>query len=83
MFGPGMMGGFLGGWGIIGTIIGFIFILAIIIGVILLIVWLVKRTSYSGEIPSKTSDALEILKQRYAKGEVSKEEFEKIKKEIT
>ncbi len=83
MFGPGMMGGLFGGWGIIGIIISFIFIVVIIIGVILLIVWLIRRASYPGETQSKTGDALDILKQRYAGGEIAREEFERIKKEIT
>ncbi len=83
MFGPGMMGGLFGGWGIAWTIFILVFVLAIIIGVILLIVWLVRRTSYSGQIPTKTNDAIDTLKQRYARGEINREEFEKIKKDIT
>ena len=35
---------------------------------------------YQGNEPLES--ALEILKQRYAKGEISKEEFEQIKKDI-
>lgn len=82
MFGPGMMGGLFRGWGIAWTIFIFVFVIAIIIGVILLIVWLVRRTNYSGQVPTKTGDAIDILRQRYAKGEITREEFEKIKKDI-
>ena len=84
MMWPNMMGGFFGGGGLIWMIFIFIFIIAIIIGIILLIVWLVRRVSYSGDT-SKTDagSALEILKQRYAKGEISKKEYENIKKDIS
>ena len=69
------------GFGGIGMIFGFIFFILIIIGVILLIVWLVRRTGYS--ITDKTSTRyLEILKERYAKGELSKEQYENMKKEL-
>ncbi len=79
---PNMMGGFFGGGiGWIGMIFGFIFFLAIIIGVVLLIVWLVRRTGYNvSEKPSSRS--IEILKERYAKGELTKEQYENMKKEL-
>ena len=69
------------GFGGFGMIFGFIFFVAIVIGVILLIVWLVKRSGYS--VTDKTSThSLEILKERYAKGELTKEQYENMKKEL-
>ena len=68
-------------FGGIGMIFGFIFFILIVIGVILLIVWLVRRTGYS--ITDKTSiRSLEILKERYVKGELTKEQYENMKKEL-
>ena len=69
------------GFGGIGMIFGFIFFVLIVIGVILLIVWFIRRTGYS--ITDKTSNrSLEILKERYAKGELTKEQYENMKKEL-
>ena len=69
------------GFGGFGMIFGFIFFVAIVIGVILLIVWLVKISGYS--VTDKTSThSLEILKERYAKGELTKEQYENMKKEL-
>jgi putative membrane protein len=50
--------------------------------VIGLIVWLVVRLSKRDGSESK-SNALDIAKERYAKGEISKEEFEQIKKDLS
>ena len=50
-------------------------------GVILLVVWLVREVS--GTNSSQSNRALEILKERYAKGEISREEFEAKKKDLT
>jgi len=82
MWGWAMMGGFFGGGlGWIGMIFCLIFFVAIVIGIILLIVWLVRRTGYN--ITDKTSmHSLEILKERYAKGELTKEQYENMKKEL-
>jgi len=83
MMWPNMMGGLFGGWGFAWMIFIYIFVAAIIVGVILLIVWLIRRASYSYEDLKKTKGAIEILKERYARGEISKQEFEEIKKDIS
>ena len=66
---------FFGGWMIIVWVV-----------IIALIVWgviaLVKRNSFSSDTRQK-HDPLDIAKERYAKGEISKEEFDEIKKNLT
>lgn len=77
----GMMGG--PGFGVFGMIFGFIFMLLFIVGSILLIVWIVKQFAPGGtSTPASSSNALEILNERFAKGEISKEEFADMKKEL-
>jgi putative membrane protein len=48
---------------------------------IALIVWIVREVG--GKNSRSASHALDILKERYAKGEMSKEEFESKKRDIT
>ena len=71
MFHEGMWGGMWFGW---------IFWI-VIIGVI---VWLVINNQKKNQqnLPPKEESAMDILKKRYAKGEISKEEFERMKKDI-
>ncbi len=76
MMGPGMMGGF-----------GGMFFMPIVWIVVLgLIIWAVITAIQSpGESDStahKTDSPLEILKRRYAQGEIDKEEFEAKKKDL-
>jgi putative membrane protein len=80
MMGNGMMYGPYGGgmW----MFFHFFFWTLIIIGVILLIVWVVRQTGRrAGGHAEET--ALDILQKRYARGEITKEEFEKVKKDIS
>ncbi len=71
-YGYGMMGG--GFW-----ILGLIFWILVIIGLILLIKYL-----WEGRGAKRIEEsALEVLKKRYARGEISKEEFEEKKKDLT
>ena len=84
MMWPNMMGGlFGGGLGIAGMILSFIFTALFIAGIIILIIWLVKRVNSSGLGQASNNDAIEILKKRYAKGEINKKEFESLKKDIS
>lgn len=51
-------------------------------GLIALIVWGIMKFSRRNGSTSKR-DPLEIVKERYAKGEISKEEFEQIKTDLS
>ncbi|QGY45805.1 SHOCT domain-containing protein [Maribellus comscasis] len=73
-----MMNGFGGhGWGM-----GWWWIIGLII--IIAIVWMVvkgmNQNNSPGQSPGKS--ALDILKERYAKGEIDKQEFEERKKDL-
>ena len=77
MMGPGMMGGF--GWWWLMPIFFIIFWGLVIWG----IVSLVRGLSGSGGSGSSRADsALEILKKRYARGDITKEEYEEKKKDL-
>jgi putative membrane protein len=79
--GPWMMGGGYGGRGY-GGIFMIIFWIAVIVGIIFLVRWLVQ-SSGGGSHGAKSGDsALEILKRRYAEGEIDKKEFEQKKKDL-
>lgn len=79
MMGPTMFGPYGGGmWMFFHS---FLWIL-VVIGIVLLIVWIVKQTG-KGEHSNVEESALDILKKRYARGEVSKEEYEMKKKDIS
>jgi putative membrane protein len=81
----GHMGGFGFGFGF-----GWIFMLIFWVLVIWAIFALVRGVSGRGcghwhdhgQQGKKESNALNILKERYAKGEINKEDFEKIKKDL-
>lgn len=77
MMGPGMMGFGFGGLMMIPMII---FWGLVIWG----IVWLVHGGgSWRGtDYPERTDSALEVLKKRYARGEINKEEFEARKRDL-
>ena len=75
-----MMGG---GMGWFGMIFMLVFWGLIIAGVVLLIKWLVQNTgSNRSSVAATDSKAMDILKQRYARGEIARDEFESMKKDL-
>jgi putative membrane protein len=79
--GPGMMAGGCGmGW--FGPIIMAAFWIAVIVGIVFLVRWLILSTRSTGYKAHSEDLALEILKKRYARGEIDKEEFEEKKKDL-
>ncbi|MBI2852941.1 MAG: SHOCT domain-containing protein [Chloroflexi bacterium] len=77
MIGSGMMGG-----------VGAMFITPILwIGILILIIWAITaaaRGPWESNIPAQSADsALQVLKRRYARGEIDREEYETRKKDIT
>jgi putative membrane protein len=69
------------GWGM-GFGFGWFLMALFWILVILGIIYLIKAIAGGRKWEEKEDTALEILKKRYAKGEVNKEEFEKIKNDL-
>lgn len=77
MMWPG--GGFGSGWMIIWGLMSILIWALIILGIVAIITWLVRQPK--GGQPSET--ALDILQKRYASGELSKEQYEEMKKELS
>lgn len=73
----GTMSGGMGIWMFFGVIFWFV----LIAGIVLLGIWVIQRIA-GGEPGRPVESSLEILKKRYARGEISKEEFEVKKRDI-
>ncbi len=58
-----------------------VFMLVFWIAVILLVWWLIKQTVRPGEAGGKES-ARELLDKRYARGDLSKKEYEEMKRTL-
>ena len=65
------------GWGLGMMFMMLLFWGLIIVGLVLGIRWLISQGK-----ESRSDSALEILRQRYARGEINKEEFEAKKKDL-
>ena len=72
-FGEGM------GW---WAIIGILWMLVFWGGIIALVVWVVLKLTRHGAGNGPRSDFTDIARERYAKGEISKKEFEQLKKDL-
>ncbi|NIW94674.1 MAG: SHOCT domain-containing protein [Phycisphaerae bacterium] len=84
----GMMGGFGGGFGLIGLLLN----LAIIVGIVVLVIWAVRQFSSSGQgsgllgqLNNRTSKATprEIAAERYARGEITREQYQEMLSDLS
>lgn len=74
-YGPGMMG-WGGAWE--GMFFGPLFMLLVVIAVVVTVVLLVRRPggAWQGTTPPPARTALDILKERFARGEIDKADYE-------
>ncbi len=78
MNGMGMMG--WGIWGLFSFLLGLLLIFLIILAVVAGVKW-----TWGQKIPfvrENGESALDILKKRYAKGEINQDEFDRIKRDL-
>ncbi len=78
-WGGGMMGGWSAWW---WGLIMMIFWLLILIGLVLLVVWAIRQIVHREGVPTGTSRALEIVQERYARGEISREQYEQMRRDL-
>jgi len=80
MMGPWMMGGF--GFPFIGGIVMILFWVLIIGGVVWFVQSLARSSGGSGIGAPAGESPLDILRRRYAKGEITKEQFEEMRRDL-
>jgi putative membrane protein len=69
------------GWGYFGVVHMLLWWALIVLGIVVLVKWLASGSATSrGD--SFGGRALEVLKERYARGEIGKEEFEQKKRDL-
>ncbi len=81
MMGWGGYGGFGMGMGIVGGLFMLLFWGLIIVGLVLVVRWLWGQTRH-GTGPGAIEAPLDILKRRYARGEITKEEYDRMKQDL-
>lgn len=79
-----MMGPLMGPWGTgmmwLNLVTEVLFVFLLIAGIVACAKWLFAEGSWGGRASTET--AVDILKKRYARGELTKEEFEVRKRDI-
>jgi putative membrane protein len=78
--GPGMMGGFGGGIGLFGPILMVLVIAVTIVASL----WFLRRFAPAGphRMAAPRSGGLDVLEQRYARGEINRDEYLQKKSDI-
>jgi putative membrane protein len=70
-------------WGFGMMLVMMLFWVVIIVGVVLGIAWILRQgTAADGGGAARRDQALDILRERYARGEISKEEFDRMRRDL-
>ena len=69
------------GWGILGMTHMVLWWILLVLGIVVLAQWLFGG-GFSGDARASRTRALEILGERYARGEIEREEFEAKKRDL-
>lgn len=72
--------GWGGGWGLFGMLHMVLWWVLIVLGIVVLLKWLFGSPTRAA--PETGNRALEVLRERYARGEIESEEFEKKKRDL-
>ena len=78
MMGPGWMIGIMG----VNVLIGLGFLALVIVGIVAGLRWLTKSTGQPAA-GSRADSALDLLRERYARGEISRDEFQRIRQDLS
>ena len=84
LFGGLMMGGMMGGWRVMspwGSVLFMCFGALVVAGLVLIVVW-ATRQGERGET-DRGRTPLDIAKERYARGELTREQYEQIRRDLT
>lgn len=68
------------GWGIFGLLHGLLWLVLIVMAIVVLARWL--RHGHA-PAPGSAESALDILKKRYARGEIGKAEYEEKRRDLS
>jgi putative membrane protein len=68
--------------GIVSGVIGLVIMLGLIVLIILGIRWLLRQDRYSGPGAPAPDDALEVLRRRFASGEIDEAEYQARRKTL-
>lgn len=82
MDGYGMDGYGMGGFGF-GGIFMILWWVLIIVGIVALVKWMASSTPGTESQGGSGRKALDILKERYARGEIDEQEYQKKKQDLT
>lgn len=78
MMDGGMMSGGMGPWMLVGWIVP----LLVLIGLGALAVWAIRKLAADPGAARSGRDALEVARERYARGEIDREEFRAIRSDL-